>query len=102
MRIGMQEQNAEIAAIVSSSDEPTFENTIEAYERSGKTLNKVVSIFYAVNADRQNLATTNQQVTDTKVSRGENTSVCNKLQQWGARREKTGYITLPPHWSIEY
>jgi len=40
------EAKAEIDAIVSNPDEPTFENTIEAMEYSGKTLNTVAGIFY--------------------------------------------------------
>ena len=42
------EGKAEIDAITSNPDEPTFENTIEAMEFSGQTLNKVAGIFYNV------------------------------------------------------
>ena len=37
---------AEIDAIVSNTEAPTFENTIEAMEYSGRTLNNVAGIFY--------------------------------------------------------
>ena len=37
---------AEVDAIVANTEEPTFENTIEAMEYSGKTLNTVAGIFY--------------------------------------------------------
>ena len=40
------EAKAEIDAIVANSDEPTFENTIEAMEYSGETLDRVAGIFY--------------------------------------------------------
>lgn len=40
------EAKAEVDAIVTNPDEPTFENTIEAMEYSGKTLNAVAGIFY--------------------------------------------------------
>ena len=40
------EAKAEIDAIVANPDEPTFENTIEAMEYSGQTLNTVAGIFY--------------------------------------------------------
>ena len=40
------EAKAEIDAIVSNPDEPTFENTIEAMEYAGGTLTKVAGIFY--------------------------------------------------------
>lgn len=37
---------AEVDAIVNSKEEPTFENTIVALERSGKDLNRVLNVFY--------------------------------------------------------
>jgi len=46
----MQEQKDEIAAIVGTADEPTFENTIEALDRSGQRLASVDSIFFALNS----------------------------------------------------
>ncbi|MBS7301604.1 MAG: M3 family metallopeptidase [Bacteroidales bacterium] len=45
-REGIAQAKAEIDAIVANSAQPDFENTIEAMERSGKTLNKVSSIFF--------------------------------------------------------
>ncbi len=43
---GIAEAKAEIDAIVANQDEPTFENTIEAMEVSGQTLNNVAGIFF--------------------------------------------------------
>ena len=43
---GIQEAKAEIDAIVANPDAPTFENTVEALEFSGKTLDRVSSIFF--------------------------------------------------------
>jgi len=43
---GIAEAKAEIDAIVANQEEPTFENTIEAMENSGQTLDRVASIFY--------------------------------------------------------
>ena len=43
---GIQEGKAQIDAIVANQEEPTFENTIEAMEYCGQTLNKVAGIFY--------------------------------------------------------
>ena len=43
---GIAEGKAEIDAIVANPDEPTFENTIEAMEYAGQTLNKVAGIFF--------------------------------------------------------
>ena len=45
---GIAEAKAEIDAIIANEEEPTFENTIEAMEYAGATLNNVASIFYAV------------------------------------------------------
>lgn len=42
---GMQRQMAEIDAITSSTADPTFENTILAYDRSGKLLTNVTKVF---------------------------------------------------------
>ena len=43
---GIAEGKAEVDAIVANEEAPTFENTIEALERAGQTLNRVTSIFY--------------------------------------------------------
>ena len=43
---GIAEAKAEIDAIVANQDEPTFENTIEAMEYAGQTLNTVSGIFF--------------------------------------------------------
>ena len=43
---GIAEAMAEIDAIVANQDEPTFENTIEAMEVAGQTLNNVAGIFF--------------------------------------------------------
>ena len=45
---GIAEAKAEIDAIVANTEEPTFENTIEAMEYAGQTLNGVASVFYAL------------------------------------------------------
>jgi len=43
---GMKQQKEEIDSIVNNPAEPTFENTILAYDKSGKLLNKVSYVFY--------------------------------------------------------
>ena len=43
---GIAEAKAEIDAIIANEEEPTFENTIEAMEVAGATLNNVANIFY--------------------------------------------------------
>ena len=42
------ENEAEIAAIANNPEAPTFANTIEALDRSGELLNKVVGVFFNV------------------------------------------------------
>ena len=42
------EQKAEVDAIVNNPDEPTFENTIVALDRSGLLLDRVVGVFFNV------------------------------------------------------
>jgi len=49
IRAGMAERRREIDAIIANPDKPTFANTIEALETSGKTYTKVSSVFSAVN-----------------------------------------------------
>jgi peptidyl-dipeptidase Dcp len=49
-RASMKTHDAEIDAIVANSDVPSFENTIEALERSGSALNRVDQVFAAVDA----------------------------------------------------
>lgn len=52
MERGMEEHLAEIEAIATSDEEPTFENTIVAMERSGSLLGKVTRVFFnLVSAD---------------------------------------------------
>ncbi len=48
IREGIAEQEAEIAAIIADTAAPTFENTIVAYERSGKLLSKVIGVLFNV------------------------------------------------------
>ena len=45
---GMAEQIAEIEAIASQSEPPTFENTIVPLERSGRLLERVASTFFSL------------------------------------------------------
>ena len=42
---GVAEQLAEVDAIVTSTGEPTFADTVEALERSGRTLDRVLRVF---------------------------------------------------------
>ena len=44
---GIAQARAEIEAITSSEEAPTFVNTVAAYDRAGELLNKVGSVFYS-------------------------------------------------------
>lgn len=50
----MKQHLAEIDAIVNNTEIPTFENTIEAYEKSGELLSKVSSPFYNLQSSETN------------------------------------------------
>lgn len=45
---GMKEQLAEVNAIANNSASPTFENTIVAMEKSGRMLERVSEVFFAI------------------------------------------------------
>ncbi|MEL6922025.1 MAG: M3 family metallopeptidase, partial [Pseudomonadota bacterium] len=46
LRAGFTDNLAEIETIASNAEAPTFENTIDALERAGETLNKAASLFF--------------------------------------------------------
>ena len=50
----MAEQRREVDAIVVCGEEPTFANTIEALERSGKTLGRISRVFFGLNGAHSN------------------------------------------------
>ena len=43
---GFEEQLAEVATITQQGDAPTFENTMVPFEKSGRTLNRVATVFF--------------------------------------------------------
>jgi peptidyl-dipeptidase Dcp len=51
---GMEENLAEIDAIVNNSEVPTFANTLEELERSGKLLTKVQRVFFNLTGSNTN------------------------------------------------
>ena len=48
IEFGILQQQAEIDAIIANPDAPTFENVVEAYERSGAVLDRVSSVLFNV------------------------------------------------------
>jgi peptidyl-dipeptidase Dcp len=51
---GMKQHQAEIDAIVKSTDPPTFANTVEAMDRSGALLTRVSNVFFNLNSSMTN------------------------------------------------
>src|SRR5690606_37576338 len=51
---GMAEQLAEIAAITAQQAAPTFDNTLLPLERSGRLLNRVATVFFALSSAHTN------------------------------------------------
>lgn len=51
---GIAEQLKEVDEIANNSKEPTFENTIEAFEKSGKLLSKVSGVFFTLTGAHTN------------------------------------------------
>ena len=43
---GIKEEDDEIESIINNPDIPTFENTIEALEKTGQTLHRVTNVFF--------------------------------------------------------
>jgi peptidyl-dipeptidase Dcp len=51
---GMRIHDQEIKAIVSNKEKPTFENTIEALDKSGSTLRRVNTVFFSLTDNETN------------------------------------------------
>jgi len=78
---GMAEHTAEIAAIVSNPQSPTFKNTIEALDLSGETLKKVSMIFFNLTESETNdsLQTIAAKITPLITEHNDNISLNSKL-----------------------
>ena len=46
VKFGIHQQSAEVDAIIARDAEPTFENTVAAYEHSGKILDRVTGVLF--------------------------------------------------------
>ncbi len=51
---GMKQQLQEIADIVGQAEPPTFQNTVEAYEKTGALLNRVQQVFFNLTSAHTN------------------------------------------------
>ena len=54
IREAMEQHRAEIDAIVNNPEEPTFENTVAAYDRAGDLLSRVTAAFFTLNRSDTN------------------------------------------------
>ena len=48
IQAGIAQQESEIQAIIDNQDAPTFENVVEAYERSGAILDRVSMVLFNI------------------------------------------------------
>ena len=87
---GIAEQQAEIDAIVNNPAVPTFENTIMAYENSGKLLSKVNSVFGSLNGANTSpeMQAVARKMAPLTTTHRDNISLNDKLFQ----RIKTVYL----------
>lgn len=65
LKEGIRQQREEIQRIVNNKQQPTFANTVLAYEQCGQTLDRVSSIFYALVGAHKTpvIAQTQQEIT---------------------------------------
>ncbi|MGY6559655.1 MAG: M3 family metallopeptidase [Nitritalea sp.] len=81
MEAGIEEQQAEIDAIVDQTEDPTFENTIEALEKSGSLLSRVQSVFGNLNSANTNaeLQAIAKEMSPALSAHGDNIRLNEKL-----------------------
>ena len=79
IQAGIEQQTAEIDAITSNPDAPTFENTIAPLELSGRILSKVVGVFYnIIETDRNDALAAVEEEAISLMSEHENNMSFNK------------------------
>ena len=78
---GIRQHQKEVDAIVNQRSTPTFENTIEALERSGSLLNKVSTIFFAVSEAEGNdeMMAISQRISPILSEHGNNINLNERL-----------------------
>jgi len=80
---GIEEQQAEIDAIVSNAEPATFENTILTYDKSGRLLRKVSSVFGSLNSANTNpvMQGLNRKISPMTTKHRDNISLNDNLFQ---------------------
>lgn len=96
---GIEEQNAEIEAIVANPETPTFENTIVALDKSGAILARVSAVFGAlIEADtNDSLTALNEKIAPMMSEHGDNIYLNQDLYKRVAdlhNQELEGKMTL--------
>ncbi len=96
---GIEEQNAEIKAIVDNPEEPIFENTIVALDKSGGILARVSGVFFALTEADTNdsLTALNEKMAPVLSEHSDNIYLNQDLYKRVAdvhQQEKEGKITL--------
>ncbi|MEG3088475.1 M3 family metallopeptidase [Sphingomonas sp. PB4P5] len=78
---GMKQQRAEIAAITANRAAPTFDNTIAAMEKSGRMLDRVSSVFFALSQANTNdtLQAVETEITPKLTAHGDAIALNPKL-----------------------
>lgn len=78
---GMKRQIAEIDKIANNKQAPTFQNTIVAMERSGQMLERVATVFFALNGAETNdtMQQIAQEVSPLLTEHGNNINLNEKL-----------------------
>jgi peptidyl-dipeptidase Dcp len=105
---GIEQQNAEIKAIVENPEEPTFENTIVALDNSGEILNRVSGVFFALTSADTNddLMALESKIAPMLSEHSDNIYLNEALYQRVAKiceQEKSGKIqlTTEQHYLLE-
>ncbi len=80
---GIAEQQAEIDKILNNNEPPSFENTVLAYDKSGRLLRKVSSVFGSLNSANTNpvMQSLNRKISPMTTKHRDNISLNEKLFQ---------------------
>ena len=96
---GIRQHQKEVDAIVNQRSTPTFENSIEALERSGSLLNKVSTIFFAVSEAEGNdeMMAISQRISPILSEHGNNINLNERLfERVKFVYDKKGELDLSP------
>ena len=80
---GINDQQAEVDAICNNTEAPTFENTVLAYDKSGRLLRKVSSVFGSLNSANTNpvMQGLNRKISPLTTKHRDNIALNDKLFQ---------------------